>query len=54
MLTPLKRTCPPDGSRSPVRIDTVVDFPEPLGPSSPSTPPAAIRKLTSRTAGMAE
>ena len=32
-------TVPPDGSSRPVRIDTVVDFPDPFGPSRPRMPP---------------
>ena len=42
------------GSRSDVSIETVVDLPEPFGPSSPSTWPRATVKFTSRTAGIPE
>src|SRR5262245_18813718 len=35
-------------------METVVDFPEPFGPSRPSTPPGSSVKETPRTAGMAE
>ncbi len=35
-------------------MDTVVDFPEPFGPSSPRIVPGAIVKLTSRTAAIDE
>ena len=37
--TPSSSTEPPDGSSSPVSIPTVVDLPEPFGPSRPSTAP---------------
>ena len=36
------------------RIDTVVDLPEPLGPSSPTIVPGPTVKLTSRIAATAE
>ena len=45
---------PPEGSSSPVSMPTVVDLPEPFGPSSPRTDPRSMRKLTSRTPVMAE
>ena len=54
MSSPPKRTCPPEGSSRPVTIDTVVDLPDPFGPSKPRTLPGRSVKLTSRTAGMAE
>ena len=51
-LAPSRSTCPTDGSISVVIIETVVDLPEPFGPSRPSTPPRSSRKFTSLTAGM--
>ena len=54
MFEPLNHTSPAEASRSPVKIETVVDFPEPLGPSSPTIAPGATLKLTSRIAATAE
>ena len=39
MSAPSSDTDPPDGSSRPVNMPTVVDFPEPFGPSSPRTDP---------------
>lgn len=41
------------GSSNPVRIDIVVDFPEPFGPRRPRMVPGASVKLTFRIAGIA-
>ena len=54
MLRPSNQICPADGSRSPVSSETVVDFPEPFGPSSPKIVPGSGVKLTSRIAAIAE
>ena len=53
MLRPSNQIWPADGSRNPVSSETVVDLPEPFGPSSPSTVPRGSAKLTSRIAGTA-
>jgi hypothetical protein len=54
MSAPSSSTVPPEGSSKPVSMPTVVDLPDPFGPSSPSTVPRGTRKLTSRTPVMAE
>ena len=54
MLRPSNQIWPAEGSRSPVSSETVVDFPEPFGPSSPRIVPGSSVKLTSRIAGIAE
>src|SRR5438128_987008 len=45
--TPPTRTRPVEGRRYPVITRMVVVLPAPLGPSSPSTSPAPMSKLTS-------
>ena len=52
MLQPSNQIWPADGSRSPVSSETVVDFPEPFGPSNPRIAPGPIVKLISRIAGI--
>jgi hypothetical protein len=54
MSAPFRVTVPPDGSSIPVSMPTVVDLPDPLGPSRPSTAPARMPKFTSRTPVIAE
>ena len=54
MLRPSNQIWPAEGSRSPVNRETVVDLPEPFGPSSPRIVPGSSVKLTSRIAGIAE
>src|SRR5882757_5463191 len=44
---PKVRAC---GGRRPIKASDVTDLPEPDSPTSPSTSPGAIEKLTSRTA----
>ena len=53
-VLPPEQDVSPEGSSRPVTIDTVVDLPDPFGPSSPRTLPGRSVKLTSRTAGIAE
>src|SRR5499427_10293246 len=45
---PSSTTRPPASGNSPTRARSVVDFPDPFGPSSASTSPAATVKATSR------
>src|SRR5215469_14795084 len=45
-FSPLKRTVPSSGLRRPVRIETSVDLPAPLRPTSACDSPAVTRRLT--------
>src|SRR5690606_5291232 len=47
---PSTRTLPPSGRRSPATSSTVVVLPAPLTPSTPTTSPCSMRRLTSSTA----
>ncbi|CAJ6525035.1 putative sugar ABC transporter, ATP-binding protein [Burkholderia pseudomallei ABCPW 107] len=48
--SPAKRTTPASGLRSPVRIDTSVDLPAPLRPTSACDSPARTHRSTSASA----